>query len=278
LKTLARLPAPVIFVAGAVSMYWGAALAVITFRRLDPLGTAWLRGLGAALIMLAWRRPWRGTWTWPRLRLAALFGTALIAMNCSFYLAIGELPLGTATAIEFLGPIAVAAVSTRTRRDLGALVLALGGVGLLADVRWEGSPQGVVFALLAASLWAIYILLGSRVAAIGNGVDSLGAGMALGVIALAPIGVPVALPALTDPLVLVLALSLGLFSNVIPYALDQVVLRRVSPGQFALLLSLLPATAAIMGFAVLRQVPTPAELLGIVLVAVAVGVRSRTLE
>jgi len=197
-------------------------------------------------------------------------------MNFSFYLAIGRLSLGTATAIEFLGPIVVAAVTTRTRRDLLALVLALAGVGLLADVQRRGSASGVLFALLAATLWAFYILLGSRVAVMGEGIDSLAVGMAIGALVFAAIGLPAALPAFGRPMTLLLGLSLGLFSNVIPYALDQVVLRRVRAGQFALLLSLLPATAAVMGFIVLHQVPLPVEAVGIILVVLAVGLRSRS--
>ncbi len=271
-----RLPPPVFFITGAVSLYWGAALAVIAFRTVSPVGLAWLRVVGAALIMLSWRRPWRGQWSWPRLRLVAAFGTALVAMNFSFYLAIGRLSLGTATAIEFLGPIVVAAVTTRTRRDLLALVLALAGVGLLADVQRRGSASGVLFALLAATLWAFYILLGSRVAVMGEGIDSLAVGMAIGALVFAAIGLPAALPAFGRPMTLLLGLSLGLFSNVIPYALDQVVLRRVRAGQFALLLSLLPATAAVMGFIVLHQVPLPVEAVGIILVVLAVGLRSRS--
>ncbi len=272
-RLLDRVPAPALFVVGATSMYLGAALAVEMFAVMPAPGVAWLRTVGAALVLLAWRRPWRGQWDRQRLLLVAAFGTALAAMNLSFYLAIERLPVGTAVAIEFLGPIVVAAAGSRSRRQVTALVLAIGGIALLADVQWAGSPAGVGFALLAAGFWALYILLGSAVARRGGGVDSLAVGMALGAIAIAPIAAPGATPALADAALLATGLSLGVLSNAVPYALDQVVLRRVGPSTFALLIALLPATAAVVGYLVLGQVLAAAEIAGVGLVVVAVAVR-----
>lgn len=272
---LDRVPAPLLFVAGAISMYVGAALAVLTFQAVPAPGVAWLRVVGAAAILLAWRRPWRGEWSRQRLWLVTAFGSALAAMNVSYYLAIERLPLGTATAIEFLGPVVVAATGSRSRRQVAALVMAVGGVALLADVQWQGSPAGVGFALLAAGFWALYITLGTKVAGLGAGVDSLAAGIALGALVIAPLGLPSALPAFGDVGVLALCLSLGLLSNAIPYALDQVVMRKVPASTFALLVSLLPATATVIGLVVLTQVPVPAEALGIGLVVAAVAIRGR---
>src|SRR5205807_743044 len=136
----------------AVSQYVGSAVAVLLFASVPAAGVAWLRVLGAAAALLAWRRPWRGTWDAPRLRLVAAFGAVLGLMNLSFYLAIARLPLGTAVAIEFAGPIAVAALGSRTRRDAGALALALAGVLLLADVHVAGTPLGVALAPAAGAL------------------------------------------------------------------------------------------------------------------------------
>ena len=170
------VPAPLLFVGGAVSQYVGAAVAVRSFDTVGALGATALRAVGAAAVLAAWRRPWRSAAVSGARLLVAAFGLALTAMNLSFYLAAERLPLGTAVAIEFLGPVAVAAAGTRSRRDLLALALAGGGVALLADVRWAGSPAGVGFALLAAALWAVYIVLGHEVAATGAGVDGLAAG------------------------------------------------------------------------------------------------------
>jgi inner membrane transporter RhtA len=269
------VPAPLLFVGGAVSQYVGAAIAVRSFDVVGAVGATQLRAVGAAAILCAWRRPWRS----PAVRragpLVAAFGLALTAMNTSFYLAAERLPLGTAVAIEFLGPVAVAVAGTRSRRDLLALLLAGAGVALLADVRWSGSPAGVAFALLAAALWAAYIVLGHAVAAAGAGVDGLAAGSALGALALLPIGAPAVAPALDRPGVLAAGLSVGLLSSVVPYALDQVVLARMGRAAFALLLSILPATATAIGLLALDQVPTAAETAGIALVVVGVAARSR---
>jgi inner membrane transporter RhtA len=269
------VPAPVLFVGGAISQYAGAAVAVRSFDAIGAIGAAQLRALGAAVVLCAWRRPWRSAAVARARTLVLAFGLALTAMNAAFYLAAERLPLGTAVAIEFLGPVAVAAAGTRSRRDLLALVLAGGGVALLADVRWAGSPAGVGFALLAAALWAVYIVLGHAVARTGAGVDGLAAGSAAGAVALLPLGAPAVAPALDRPGVLLAGLGVGLLSSVVPYALDQVVLARRGRAAFALLLSLLPATATAVGLVALDQVPTAAEAVGIALVALGVAVRSR---
>jgi inner membrane transporter RhtA len=269
------VPAPLLFVGGAVSQYAGAAVAVRSFDAVGAIGATTLRAVGAALVLGAWRRPWRSPAVARARALVAAFGLALTAMNTAFYLAAERLPLGTAVAIEFLGPVAVAAAGTRSRRDLAALALAGGGVALLADVRWSGSPAGVAFALLAAALWAAYIVLGHRVAAAGAGVDGLAAGTLLGALVLLPIGAPAIAPALDRPGVIAAGLAVGLLSSVVPYVLDQVVLARMGRAPFALLLSLLPATATAVGLVALNQVPTAAEAAGIGLVVLGVAVRTR---
>lgn len=269
------LPAPSLFVIAAISQYAGAALAVSLFAELPAASVAWARLATAAAVLVTWRRPWRGAWSRRRLALTTAFGLALAAMNVSFYLAIERLPLGTAVAIEFSGPVLVAAAGARRWRDAAALVLALGGVLLLADVSWAGSPAGVLFALAAAFFWGCYILLGVRVASAGDGVASLAAAMAIGSVAFAPALAPGASPALSDLRLLVLCVGVGILSSTIPYVLEQVALRRLRSSQFALLQSLLPATAAVVGLILLRQVPTPVEAVGILLVVAAVAVRTR---
>jgi inner membrane transporter RhtA len=268
-----------LFVIGAVSMYAGAALAVGLFSLLAPAAVAVLRMLGAAAVLLAWRRPPAAAWRGARLLRAAAFGLATAGMNIAFYEAIARLPLGTAVAVEFCGPVAVAAVASRRPRDVAAVVLAAVGVALIADVRWSGSPSGVLWALAAAALWAAYIVLGKRVAGAGNGLDDMAVGFAVAAVALSPLlllpGGGTGLAARADPVVLVLAVGVGVLSSVVPYVLDQVVLRRVGQARFAVLLALLPATATIVGLIALRQVPSPLEGVGIAAVVVAVALRSR---
>jgi inner membrane transporter RhtA len=195
-------------------------------------------------------------------------------MNVAFYEAIARLPLGTAVAVEFCGPVAVAALASRRPRDVAAVLLAALGGLLIADVRWSATPAGVAWALGAAAMWAAYIVLGARVATVGNGVDDMAVGFAAATVLLSPL-LLVARGALADPEVLVLGLGVGVLSSVVPYVLDQVVLRRVGRARFAVLLALLPATATVVGLVALAQVPGPTEALGIAAVVGAVALRSR---
>jgi inner membrane transporter RhtA len=273
-----RIPAPVLFVLGGVSMYVGAALAVGLFDRLAPSAVAVLRLIGAAAVLLAWRRPPAVAWRGRRFARATAFGLATGLMNLAFYEAIARLPLGTAVAVEFCGPVAVAAIASRRPRDVAAVLLAAAGVLLIADVRWSGEPWGVVWALAAATMWAAYILLGARVATAGNGLDDLAVGFGASAVLLSPVllfGNPGGAAALVDPVVLGLGLGVGVLSSVVPYVLDQVVLRRVGTARFAVLLALLPATATVVGLVLLAQLPGPAEALGIAAVVGAVALRSR---
>lgn len=269
------MPPWLFFVVAGVSQHAGAALAVLLFDVVRPAGVAWLRVATAAVVLVAWRRPWRrrqrGQWR----PVVIAFGVVLALMNLSFYLAIERLPLGTTVAIEFLGPVVVAAFGTRTRRDAAAFVVALAGVGLLADVQMAGSPAGVGFALAAAALWALYIVLGARVARGGQGVDGLAVAMIVGTLAIAPLAAPAAVPAFASLWVAVSCLGVGLLSSVVPYVIDQLVLARTGASRFALLLSLMPAIAAVAGAVVLAQVPTGPELTGIALVIVAVALTGR---
>jgi len=264
------VPAPLLFMAGGCSMYVGAALAVGLFASLRPAGVAWLRMLVAALALLAWRRPERAAWRGRRLVLAGSFGLVTGLMNVAFYEAIARLPLGTAVAVEFCGPVVVAALGLRSVRDIAALVLAATGVALIADVRLAGSRTGLLLALLAALLWAGYIVLGKWLARGGNSLDDMAVGFTLAATLLCPLAASTG-PAWGSPNLLLLAAGVGLLSTVLPYALDQVVLRRIDRSQFALLLALLPAAASVVGFLVLRQLPDPVEAAGIVAVALAVA-------
>lgn len=285
----ARLAIPAVFVVGAVFQYLGAAVGVFLFETVDPVAVAWLRGFGAAVVLLAWRRPWRSyrdvnvgpgssaVRSRRRLAFAAALGIATVGMNALFYEAIDRLPLGAAVAIEFLGPVAVAAVGSRKPSDFLALLLVVSGVGAIASAQFAGEGVGLVgvgFALGSAALWAAYIVLGKSVADAGDGLDDLAAGFGIAVLVLAvPLFVPyaVANPGLLGDLrIWLLGLGVGLLSSVVPYVLDQVVLVRVGRARFALLLALLPTTATVVGALVLQQIPTILETVGIVAVIVAV--------
>ncbi|MGI8802950.1 MAG: EamA family transporter [Solirubrobacteraceae bacterium] len=273
---LAGIPPQGLFVLGALAQYVGSSFAVLLFETVPASGVAWVRVLTAGVALAVWRRPWRTRWTARRLALAAAFGVTLAAMNLCFYLAIDRLPLGTAVAIEFWGPIAVATLGSRSRRDAAALALAVAGVLLLADVHIAGTPVGVAFAVAAGGLWAVYVVLGHRVAA-DPGLrprDGLAAGMAIGAVAFAPFLLTSAGPAFAAPWRLAACVMVGLLSSVIPYALEQLAMVRLPRARFALLLSLLPATAAVVGAVILGQLPGVLEVGGIALVIAASALRS----
>lgn len=273
---LGRMPPSGLFVLGAVTQYVGAAIAVLLFAVVAAGAVAWLRVLAAAVVLCAWRRPWEVRWTRETLALTAAFGVALAAMNACFYLAIDRLPLGTVVAIEFCGPVAVAALGSRTRRDAAALGLVVLGILLLADVHIAGEPGGVALAVGAGVFWALYVVLGHRIV-LHEGASqqhALGLAMAIGAIGLAPLCVAASAPAFEHPHLLLACLGVGVMSSAIPYALEQLAMRRLPRARFALLLALLPATAALVGAVMLAQIPTWTELVGIALVVLAAGLRS----
>lgn len=265
------------FVVSAVFHFLGPSFAVLLFARIDPLGVAWLRIASAALIFAVWCRPWRyfhrldrsERWT------VVALGVVLALMNSVFYLAIRVLPLSTVGAIEFLGPISLAAIGIRSPRNLLALVIAVAGVFVLTDIRLENAPLGFAFAFADCALFVLYIVLGHRISGRG-GIDRLGASMLVAALAALPIGFDQAIPALTSPVLLAAGFGVGIASSVIPYVTDQLAMARLPRASFAMMLSILPATATVIGFLVLRQVPGRDDLLGIGLVIVGVALhRSR---
>ncbi len=277
-----RVPPHAFFLVSAVFHYLGPSFAVLLFTRIAPSGVAWLRIASAGLVFALWRQPWRFLAALPRRDQAvvAALGIVLAVMNTAFYEAIARLPLATVGAIEFLGPILVAAAGARTWRNAAALFLAVAGVYVLTDVRIVSETLGYVFAFANCVLFVLYILLGHRIASSGggtSGIDRLGAAMLIASVAALPIGLRSALPAFGDPLLLAAAVGVGVSSSVIPYVCDQLAMSRLPRATFALLLSLLPATATAIGFLVLDQVPTTAELVGIALVIGGVALhQSRT--
>ena len=252
----ARARPEAFFVGSAVFHYLGPAFAVLLFTRVDPLGVAWLRIASAAAVFALWRRPWR--------RLAGLdregrsvvlaLGATLAVMNVCFYVAIDRLPLGTVAAIEFLPVIVLAALGARTARNAAALGLAVTGVLLLTDVELDGEPLGVAFAFANAALFALYIVLAhrlSRIPGIG-GIDGLAAAMLVAAVCVTPIAGWSAAPALVDPIALAAGLGVGIASSVVPYVFDQLAMARLRRATYSLMVSLLPATATVIGVVVLE--------------------------
>jgi inner membrane transporter RhtA len=268
-----RVPPHAYFVGSAIFHYLGPAFAVLLFVRVGPLGTAWLRIAAAALVLCAWRRPWRLL----RERTLLALGSVLAVMNCCFYLAIDRLALGTVAAIEFLPVIALAALGARTRRNVAALALAVAGVYVLTGVKLAGEPLGFAFAFANAGLFALYIVLGHRVAE-DTGIDGLAASMLAALVVVTPLAGWNAVPALDDPIAIAAGVGVGVASSVIPYVCDQLAMARLPRSTYALLVSLLPATATVIGIVVLSQIPSPVEVLGVALVVGGVAVHRDVVE
>jgi inner membrane transporter RhtA len=265
-----KVPPHVFFLGSAVFHYLGPSFAVLLFNNLGVLGVAWLRIASAAVIFGLWRRPWRFFFCVPprQQRLLVGLGVVLGLMNACFYLAIAHLPLSTIGAIEFIGPITLAALGLRTRRNLGAFLLAAGGVWLLVDVRLAGDLSGFLFAFANCAFFVLYIILGHKIAEDGGatGIDRLGAAMIIALIVITPLGLAEAWPAFGKFDLLLFGIGVGICSSVIPYICDQLAMARLPRATFALLLALLPASATIIGVAVLGQLPALPEIGGIGLV------------
>ena len=265
----------VLFVISAIAQYVGAAIAVGLFDDVAPRTVAWLRVIGATIALLVVSRRWWVGWSRRALVAAGVFGVATALMNTFFYLAIDRIDLGKSVTIEFIGPIAVAAATTRTARNWVALAFAVVGVVVLGGVEVGDNTLGLVFILAASTMWAAYIVVGSHVAQLDRGVAGLGVGLAIGALAITPLGAPGSAEVWTTPSLLAACLLVGVFSNAIAYGIDQFTLRRIPIRRFSLLLAMLPVTAALIGWLWLGQTPSPLDVLGTALVLVGVTVQER---
>ncbi|MFC7407147.1 EamA family transporter [Georgenia alba] len=274
-----QVPAEALFMGAGLSQHLGSAVAVGLFAHLPATTVAWWRLPVSAVVLLVWRKPWRVRWTGRMLAASSLFGTILGGMNLLFYTAIDHLALGTAISLEYLGPVAVAVTGARTARTRLAVVPALLGVvsisGIGLDWSRPGTGTGVLFAVLSGAAWAAYIVLGRRIATNRDGLTSLAVGSTVGSVVLLPLVAPTAALAFASPGILLGVLAVGVLSSLVPYAVDQVALTRLSAGRFALLTALLPATSLVVGLVLLAQVPSVGEAVGLALISVAVLLANR---
>ena len=268
-------PAAGLVVVSAISSQLAASIAVHVFDRLGAVATAGGRvGFAALFLVLATGLPrGRSRADW---RPIVPLGIILAVMNSTFYLALDRLPLGVAVTVEFLGPIVLSVITSRTPRHLAAAVIAALGIGLLSEGFGSSNTVGLLLAALAGVAWAAYIVLGRRVATRWEGVSGLNAAMLVGSCAIVPFAVVDAGSALASPTALGACAAIGLLGSTIPYALDQMALRRVSARAFSVLMSLHPAVGALVGFLVLDQGLTPQTVVAIALVVVASIVAARS--
>ncbi len=268
----ASLPPHLLALLAIISVQSGAALAKSLFPAIGSDGVVFLRlGFGALILLLLWR---------PRLRdysradyvLMILFGLVIAVMNAAFYAAIARIPLGIAVTLEFVGPLGVSIATSRRLSDVLWVVLAAGGIVLLAPIGGTTiNPLGVGFALLAGGCWAAYILLTVRVGRALPGGGGLALSMSVAAFVLIPLGVASGGRGLLDPTILLRGMGVAVLSSVIPFSLELEVLRRLSARVFGVLMSLEPAIAALVGFVVLGEAVSLRALIAITCVVVASG-------
>lgn len=264
-----RAPAWSLAVLSMTLIQVGAALSTGLFDALGPAGTAWLRLCAGAAIFLALRRPRLRGRTRGELVGALCLGVISGLMTMAFLSALARIPLGTTVAIEFLGPLTVAVLGTRSLRRLVWPVMALVGVLALTEP-WTGAvdPLGIAFATASAVGWGSYVLLTARVGDRFEGLEGLSVTIPVAALTATVVAAPGAAGHVTL-LVMAAAFGLALLMPVIPYSLELLALRRLTTSAFGTLMALEPAIAMAMGAAILAQIPTPLQAAGVVLVMAA---------
>ena len=257
-----------------LSLQFGAAFATTLFSQIGPAGATTLRLTIAAIILGVIVRPRWSRWSNRQRKGIFALGIALAVMNGAFYLALDTVPIGTAVTIEFLGPLTLAAILSRRWADGAWVLLAFGGVLLLGlgDHGESGlDPIGVMFALIAATAWAGYIVAGSHLAATLPSADGLAGASIVAAVLTLPFGVVSGGNELLDPTMLAAGAAVAVLSSVIPYSLEMWALRSLAKKVFAVLIALEPAAAALAGVLVIGQTLDAFTLVAIALV-VAAGV------
>jgi len=272
MSTTTRSPArtgSLMALASMTCVQLGVAASVGLFDRIGPGGAAWLRLAWAGVLLLVAVRPRPSTLHRPSLVAAVVLGVVTAGMTMFFMAAVQRLPLGTASALEFLGPLSVAVFRSRHPRLLMWPALAAVGLVLLTQP-WQGSADlaGVGFALGAAACWAAYILLTQAVGDHLAGVQGLAISLPVAAVVTTLVAGPTVLPSLTPHLVLV-GLGLALLLPVVPFSLEMLALRRITTAAFGTLMSLEPAIALLVGFVLLHQVPPAWSVVGVGFVVAA---------
>ena len=254
-----------------LSVQVGLAIAVTMIDRIGVEGAAWLRLAWAGVLMLIIVRPRPAAFTRSTFLACVALGVVTASVTMLFMAALDRIPLGTASALEFLGPLGVAVVHGKGSTRLVWPGLAGLGVILLTEP-WQGTvdPVGVLYALAAAGCWACYILLTQRVGDEVAGIKGLAVSMPVaGVVATIVVG-PSVFERMT-PEILLIGVGLAIMLPVVPFVLEMLALRRLTAAAFGTLMALEPAFAMIVGLVILNQVPGSAGVVGICLV-VAAGV------
>ncbi|MDO3635726.1 EamA family transporter [Mycolicibacterium arseniciresistens] len=256
-------------VAAMLSVQLGVAVSVALIDRIGADGAAWLRLAWAGLLFLILLRPRAARFTRRTFATCVGLGVVIAGVTLLFMAALDRIPMGTASALEFLGPLAVAIAHGR---GLGRIVWpasAAAGVLLMTEP-WSGTvdPVGVMYALAAACCWAGYILLTQRVGDQVAGIGGLSVSMPVAALVATAVVGPDVFDRLT-PQLLLIGLGLAVLLPVVPFALELLALRRLTTAAFGTLMSLEPAFALIIGLVVLHQIPGVSAAVGICFVVAA---------
>lgn len=259
--------APLLVLGSMVSLTLGAAIAKGLFPVLGAAGTSFLRlGVGTLILFAVWR-PWRRRIPRRHWGVVGMYGLLLSVMNLAFYAAIARLPIGIAIALEFLGPLALAFVMSKSRLDVLWAALALLGVALLlplTDVQAGLDVAGILLALAAGAAWACYIVVGKKAgAAVPHAGTVTAIGMLIGTITIAPFGAVAVWSATWTPAMALAAVAVGLLSSAIPFSLEMAALRHLDSKTFGILVSLEPALGAVAAFLLLHEQLTLVQCLAI---------------
>ncbi len=247
----------------------GLAIAVTLIDDIGVEGAAWLRLAWAGILLLLIVRPKRAAFTRSSFAMCVVLGVVTAAITLLFMAALDRIPLGTASALEFLGPLGVAVAHGKGRQRFVWPGLAAVGVLLLTQP-WAGAvdPVGVMFALGAALCWACYILLTQRVGDEVAGINGLAVSMPVAAL-VATVTVGPAVFGRMTPEILIIGIGLAILLPVVPFALELLALRKLTAAAFGTLMALEPGFAMIVGFIVLHQVPGAAGVVGICFVVAA---------
>jgi inner membrane transporter RhtA len=269
LATVERVPAPLLALLAIISVQLGAALSTELFSAVGPAGTVFLRMTAGALILVAVHRPTLRGRSRRELAYAVALGATTGAMTVLFLEAVARIELGTVVAIEFLGPLGVAVIGTRSLRRLVWPALGLGGVLLLTQP-WSGHADavGILLAAGAGFGWGVYILLTARVGDRFEGIEGLSVTIPIAAGVAAIFGLPQAAGHITID-VLLAAAGLALLQPIAVFGLEMLALRRITTSAFGTLMALEPGVALLVGALLLSQLPTAAQVAGIALVVAA---------
>jgi len=262
-------PFPAVFLA-IISVQIGAALAKSLFPALGAAGTSTLRVGISAIILFAFNRPNLRALSAVQWKAIIPYGICLGIMNGVFYLSLSRIPLGLAVALEFIGPLLLSVITSKSKLDYLWALLAVAGIALITPWNGKGTDlYGAAMALLAGGFWAGYIVLGQRTSAVIDGSKAVTVGMIFATLVILPFGIADGKLGNFTMDMVPSAIALGLLCSAIPFSLEINALKHISAKTFSILMSLDPAVGALCGLIFLKEFLSFSEWLAIALVITA---------